>query len=104
MKTLIGVCAILILVVGCSMKGQPSPLALSPLDKEILKRTESQLQTLQLRYQSEAAPIIKEHDDLVASYCTKAGLIASGQNANCQVDVNAGTITKRDRAVATPTK
>ena len=76
------------------LSGQ-SKVTISALDREVLKRTESQLQTLQLRFQQEAAPIIQEHDALVAKYCTQAGL-SVGPGGNCSVDLNSGAVTRRD--------
>lgn len=71
--------------------GQNKPISLALIDREILKRTESQLQTLQLRYQAEAAPIVKEHDDIVARYCAQAGVAV----VDCLVDSASGVISKK---------
>ena len=86
------VTAAIVLLIACG-HSQQKPLKLSAVDQEVLKRTEAQLQSLQLRYQYEAAPIIKEHEEIVTHYCQLAGLI-SGQGGNCQVDSQSGLVSK----------
>ncbi len=82
-----------LLLTACS-RSQSGPTKIDKFDLEVLKRTESQLQTLQLKYQNEASPIIKEHDDIVAAYCQKAGL-TMGATGTCQMDLAAGIVQKR---------
>lgn len=92
---LISVLVLSVFVVLDSQTGHPVTLSL--LDREVLKRTESQLQTLQFRYQAEAAPIVKEHDDVVSRNCTQAGFAV----IDCNVDAMTGAVTKK---VVAPTK
>jgi hypothetical protein len=71
---------------------QTKPVKFSPLDLATLQKTEAQLQAIQMRYQSEAAPVVKEHEDLIAKYCKDAGLAVG---VNCMVNSQTGDITKR---------
>jgi hypothetical protein len=73
---------------------QIAPTKISGVDIERLKRTEAQLQALQLKYQVEAAPIIKEHDDIVTQYCAQAHL-TTGPSGDCQVDIGTGLVTRK---------
>ena len=82
-----------LLVLGVVIYGQITPVRVSDLDREVLRRTEAQLQALQLRLQTEAAPIIGEHDAVYKKYCDKAGLTI-GVGGNCQINTLTGEVTK----------
>jgi len=93
--------AIAIILCGVGLRkvfSQPSAVVVDQIDREILKRTEAQLQALQLRYQSEAGPIVMEHDEIVKKYCSKAGLVYS-PTGNCAIDVASGLVTKKSAQV-----
>jgi hypothetical protein len=81
-----------LVLTGCF--GQGKPTKIEGLDWEIIKRTEAQLQALNLRYQSEAAPIIAEHDSKVEFYCKRAGY-TTGPQGDCVINPQTGEIGKR---------
>jgi hypothetical protein len=81
-----------LVLTGCF--GQGKPTRIEGLDWERVRRTEAQLQALNLRYQNEAAPIVQEHDQIVEMYCKKAGF-TTGPQGECVINPQTGEVGKR---------
>ena len=75
---------------GC----QPQPTVASPLDREILKRTDVQIRAIQADFQAKYAqitePILKEQGDVKARVCGQARLAVN----DCVIDLVTGAVTK----------
>lgn len=77
--------AVVLVAGGMYLLAQKGPVTLSDADRERLRRTAAELQTLQLRYQNEASGIVREQSDIMTLYCGKAGL-AYGPQGNCSIN------------------
>ena len=77
---------------------QSKPITASQLDREILKRTQVQIQAIQADFQAKYAQIteliLKEQNEVKARVCAAAVLPVN----DCQIDLVTGAVTK------TPTK
>ena len=92
--TCIGIVVALVLfsnLAGC----QPKPPVANALDREILKRTQLQLSTIQADFQREYAkitdPILKEQAEVLHRNCDPLKIAIQ----DCVVDTVTGAVTKR---------
>ena len=70
---------------------------LSELDKNVLLRTDAQLQLLQQKFQKEAAPIVEEQTALLKKKC---GEVKATPGTDCEVNIQAGIVKKQAPAVS----
>lgn len=76
-----------------------TPYKLSDMDRNILLRTDAQLQLLQAKYSKEAEPIAREQQDVLSRVCKAAKLTVG---LDCIVDASSSTVSKKPPASPTP--
>ncbi len=69
----------------------PSPNTLSDLDVALMQKIGAQLQLLQVQFNQQAAPILKEQQDIAQRVCKAAHL----EIADCLIDPDKKTVSKR---------
>ncbi len=90
---------VVILVIGCGIQWVRSARAedkgagiLTELEKNVLMRTDAQLQLLQQKFQKEAQPIVDEQTAILRRKC---GEVKATPGTDCEVNVQLGTVKKQ---------
>jgi len=69
-------------------------------DMELLKRVDAQMQVIQAQIERTVQPILAEKEEAMKRLCASAGI----DRKECEVDANAGTVSKAKKPEPKPSK
>jgi hypothetical protein len=92
MKKIFGVMLFLLLMVFIACGQKKSANVLSDLDKNILLKTDAQIQLIQAKFQKEAAPMMDEQAAVIKRVCAAVG---ATPGVDCEVNVQNSSVGKK---------
>lgn len=91
----------MVVTAGFVACGQKGPYKISDADKNIILKTDAQLQLIQKEFSEKAQPIFKEQQETAQRVCKAAGFTLG---LDCELNFQSGIVTKKfTPAPPTPT-